>query len=220
MMQTFDTATFGRSRQPVCRVGFAATYRPGLEIVRKAIDEGINYFFCYGFDSQTISTLREAFRSRREQLIVATGAYNLLVGHPNIRRTLEKRLRQLGTDYIDVFQFLGVTKPKHMPPSVVEELARLREEGKVRAIGMSCHHRKFAGEMAASGTLDMLMIRYNAAHRGARTGHFSLSGEASAFRRQLHGHALAAATGAPSRISQRRARARCRDVLSVRAVES
>jgi aryl-alcohol dehydrogenase-like predicted oxidoreductase len=167
MMQTFDSTTFGQNRQPVHRLGFSATYRPGLDIVRQAIDEGINYFFCYGFDSQTVRTLREAFRTQRERLIVATGAYNLLITHTDIRRTLEKRLHQLGTDYIDVFQFLGVTQPKHLPPAIVEELARLREEGKVRAIGMSCHHRPFAGEVAANGTLDMLMIRYNAAHRGA-----------------------------------------------------
>jgi aryl-alcohol dehydrogenase-like predicted oxidoreductase len=32
---------------------------------------------------------------------------------------------------------------------------------------MSCHDRKFAGELAAQGALDVFMIRYNAAHRGA-----------------------------------------------------
>ena len=32
---------------------------------------------------------------------------------------------------------------------------------------MSCHDRKFAGEIATKNALDVLMIRYNAAHRGA-----------------------------------------------------
>jgi aryl-alcohol dehydrogenase-like predicted oxidoreductase len=99
--------------------------------------------------------------------VVATGAYNLLVGHPNLRKTLEKRLRQLGTDFIDVFMFLGVTQEKHLTDHVMEEMARFREEGKVRAIGISTHARRHAGRLAAEGALDVLMVRYNAAHRGA-----------------------------------------------------
>ena len=37
----------------------------------------------------------------------------------------------------------------------------------VRAIGASMHDRKRAGRLAADSPLDMLMIRYNAAHPGA-----------------------------------------------------
>ena len=48
-----------------------------------------------------------------------------------------------------------------------EELQRLKEDGRVRAVGMSCHNRKFAGELAERGALDVFMMRYNAAHRGA-----------------------------------------------------
>jgi aryl-alcohol dehydrogenase-like predicted oxidoreductase len=39
---------------------------------------------------------------------------------------------------------------------------------------MSCHDRKFAGQLAADGELDVLMIRYNAAHRGAEQDIFPL----------------------------------------------
>jgi aryl-alcohol dehydrogenase-like predicted oxidoreductase len=84
-----------------------------------------------------------------------------------VRRTLERRLRQLGTDYIDVFLFLGVMKPEDLPGSVLDDLRRLREEGVVRAVGLSTHHRKLAGRLAADGAVDVLMVRYNAAHRGA-----------------------------------------------------
>ena len=47
------------------------------------------------------------------------------------------------------------------------ELVRLREEGKVRAIGISIHDRERAGKLAESSPLDLFMIRYNAAHPGA-----------------------------------------------------
>jgi aryl-alcohol dehydrogenase-like predicted oxidoreductase len=58
-------------------------------------------------------------------------------------------------------------KSKEFPEQVLEELRTLRDEGRVRAIAISCHDRKFAGELAAQGVLDSFMIRYNAAHRGA-----------------------------------------------------
>jgi aryl-alcohol dehydrogenase-like predicted oxidoreductase len=34
-------------------------------------------------------------------------------------------------------------------------------------MGLSTHDRKLAGRLAADGAIDVLMIRYNAAHRGA-----------------------------------------------------
>jgi aryl-alcohol dehydrogenase-like predicted oxidoreductase len=172
MDSDFLHSTLGRTGLRVHRLGLSATYRPGKDVVYKALDEGLNYFFCYGFDNQMIKVLRDAFKRERQRYVVATGGYNLLVGHFDLRRTLEKRLRQLQTDYIDVFLFLGVTKPKHFPDRLQDELRRLREDGRVRAVGMSCHDRVFAGRLAASGSLDVLMIRYNAAHRGAEADIF------------------------------------------------
>jgi aryl-alcohol dehydrogenase-like predicted oxidoreductase len=127
----------------------------------------MNYFFGYGFDSQMFQVLREVMKGRREQFVVATGPYNLLITHTDFRRTLEKRLRQLQTDYIDIFLYLGVTQEKHLPAALREELYRLREEGKIRFVGISTHNRKFAGRLVSEGALDVLMMRYNAAHRGA-----------------------------------------------------
>ena len=48
-----------------------------------------------------------------------------------------------------------------------EELHQFREEGKVLNIGLSTHDRKLAGKLATEGAVDILMIRYNTARRGA-----------------------------------------------------
>jgi aryl-alcohol dehydrogenase-like predicted oxidoreductase len=167
MNADFLHTTLGKTGMAVHRLGLSGSYRPGKETIHKAIDEGINYFFSYGFDTHMVKALRDVFKSKREQCVLATGAYNLIIGHPNLRRTLEKRLRQFGTEYIDLFLFLGVMKEKECPESVLEELRQFQKEGKVRAIGLSTHNRKFAGKLAAEGAVDALMIRYNAAHRSA-----------------------------------------------------
>lgn len=166
-MPDFLHGTLGKAGLPVFRLGLSASYRPGKEIIYKALDEGVNFFFMYGFDNQMTGVLREALKGRREKYVLATGAYNLIWTHQDLRRTLEKRLRQLQTDYIDVFLFLGVTKRKHFTDRVRDELQELRTDPRVRGVGLSCHDRKFAGLLAAAGAVDFLMIRYNAAHRGA-----------------------------------------------------
>ena len=172
MGEEFLHTTLGRTGWPVCRLGLSASYRPGRRAILTVIDRGVNYLFAYGFDTQMLSTLRAVFKTRRHHLIIATGGYNWILWHSNLRKTLERRLRQLGTDYLDVFLFIGVMRPEHFPDTVVEEMVRFREEGKVRAIGISTHDRRLAGAQAAKGNLDVLMIRYNAAHRGAEADIF------------------------------------------------
>jgi aryl-alcohol dehydrogenase-like predicted oxidoreductase len=167
MDNNFMHTVLGRTGFKVFRLGFSATYRPGTRTVYQAIDEGINLYFCFGIDRQLIRVLREKFKSEREKYILVSGAGTYLLFYQNLKRALERRLRQFKTDYLDVFLFLGITKEKYFPPKAREELIRLREEGKVKAIGVSTHERKLAGRLAEEGILDTLMIRYNAAHRGA-----------------------------------------------------
>jgi aryl-alcohol dehydrogenase-like predicted oxidoreductase len=167
MLDDFLHTTLGRTGWPVFRIGLSASYRPRPETVEAAIERGVNFFFGFGLDSQLRRGLRNAVSQRRERTRIATGAYNYIWGHSDLRRSLEKRLRQFGTDYLDLFMFLGIMKPREFPRAVLDDMLQLKQEGKVRAIGISIHDRKFAGQLAEQGDLDVLMIRYNAAHRGA-----------------------------------------------------
>jgi len=164
--------TLGRTGQPVFRLGLSASYRPGRKTVFRAVEEGVNFFFAFGIDSHMTTALREVMKTRREKVLLATGAYNYIFTHSSPRKAAEKRMRQFGTDYLDVLMFLGVMKPKEFPGSVLDEMVKLREEGKARWIGISTHDRTFAGQLAREGILDVLMIRYNAAHRGAEADIF------------------------------------------------
>jgi aryl-alcohol dehydrogenase-like predicted oxidoreductase len=166
-MTSFLETTLPKIATPVHRLGLSASYWPGKAAVHKALDEGLNYFFLFGFDRQMVKVLREALPRERERYVVATGAYNYIWWHQDLRRTLEKRLRQLRTDYIDVFHFLGIMKPREFTARVRDDLEALRQDGRVRAVAISCHDRKFAAQLAVDGVLDAIMIRYNAAHPGA-----------------------------------------------------
>ncbi|HUI66119.1 MAG TPA: aldo/keto reductase [Bacteroidota bacterium] len=167
MQPDFTHTTLGKTGLSVHRLGFAASYRPGEDTVRHAAERGMNLFFGYGMDKQLVRGLRPLLQSQRERYIVATGAYNYMLGHTNLRRSLETRLRQFGTEYIDLFLFLGVMREKDFPLRLRDELILLKQSGKVRFVGMSGHNRQFAGRIASEGGMDVLMVRYNAAHRGA-----------------------------------------------------
>lgn len=176
MPETFTYCRLDPQWPRVFRLGLSATYRPGTAAIREALDAGVNFLFCFGWDRQMIRIVREMSAAQREQCVIATGAYNYIWAHQDLRKTLEKRLRQLRTDYIDIFLFLGVMKPDHFPAAMREQLRRLKEGGRVRAVGMSCHDRRFAGQLAAARELDVLMVRYNAAHPGAENDIFPHAG--------------------------------------------
>ena len=167
MNEDFLYTSINNDSRKVFRLGLSATYRPGRKAIYKAVDSGGNLFFLFGIDNQMISVTKDIMSINRDKYYIVTGAYNFIAGHFNYRKTLEKRLRQLNTDYIDFFFLLGVLREKEFSEKSIEELNKLKEEGKIRHIGLSTHNRKFAGQLADNGSVDTLMIRYNAAHRGA-----------------------------------------------------
>jgi aryl-alcohol dehydrogenase-like predicted oxidoreductase len=159
-----EVAALGGRR--VFRLGLATNYGVEEAGVRAALDRGVNYLFYTWRSGSMRSPLREALGRRRDQVVVATLP---LIGYfgGSVRRSAERALKHLGTDYLDVFQlgWLGVTSA--WTDATVKELVHLKETGKVRAIGISIHDRERAGRLAADSPLDVLMIRYNAAHPGA-----------------------------------------------------
>jgi aryl-alcohol dehydrogenase-like predicted oxidoreductase len=79
--------------------------------------------------------------------------------------SLERALRSLHTDYADVL-LLGLWN-RPVTPAILDQARKLRDRGLVRHLGLSTHNRLFAAQLAASGDIEVLHVRYNALHRGA-----------------------------------------------------
>jgi aryl-alcohol dehydrogenase-like predicted oxidoreductase len=75
--------------------------------------------------------------------------------------------RALGVEQIDLFLLFWVQAHWYVTGKTWPAMRKLKSDGKVRALGISCHDRKMARELVDELGLDALMIRYNAAHRGA-----------------------------------------------------
>lgn len=150
----------------VHRLGLAANYGIDEDGVRAAMDRGVNFFLWTSRGKSMKNPLRAAIQERREDIVVA--------GFPTVgwfgwgvRRGAESLLKSLGTDYLDLFLLGWVGVGAAWTSTTERELVHLRESGKVRSIGVSIHDRPRAGKLAETSPLDLLMIRYNAAHPGA-----------------------------------------------------
>jgi aryl-alcohol dehydrogenase-like predicted oxidoreductase len=150
----------------VFRLGLAATYGIDEDGVRAAMDRGVNLFLWTRRAGGLESPLKGALAERRESVAVA-GFVSLGWFGWGVRRGAESLLRSLGTDYLDVLMLGWLGVGSAWTSATERDLVHLRESGKVRAIGASIHDRPRAGQLAASSPLDLLMIRYNAAHPGA-----------------------------------------------------
>lgn len=108
-----------------------------LATIRAALDVGINFFDtaeAYG-DGDSEVLLGKALASRRQQVMIATKVSESHLGGEEVQAACERSLRRLNTDYIDLYQ---IHWANHSIPiaETAEALMRLREQGKVRAIGV------------------------------------------------------------------------------------
>ena len=158
-----DVSPFGRR---VFRLGLATNYGIVGEDLEWALEEGVNYIFWPPNARRITPSLKAIIKRDREALVLATGPTIGYFGG-SIQRACDRLLKTLGTDYIDVFQLYWLGRTSIWTSSTMDALASLKESGKVRAIGVSIHDRKKAGKLAEDSPLDMLMVRYNAAHTGA-----------------------------------------------------
>jgi aryl-alcohol dehydrogenase-like predicted oxidoreductase len=149
----------------VFRMGIAGNYGIDSSDVEWAAEQGANYWVCGASYKKVTSGIKEVIRKNREKNVVALLGWGFFGWQ--IRQSVEKTLRELHTDYLDVFKLGWLGRTSIYSQRIVDSLMKLKQEGKIKAIGASIHDRQRAGKLALDSDLDLLMIRYNAKHTGA-----------------------------------------------------
>ncbi len=164
-MNDFTHREVERFGKRIFRLGVSGSFGLDEAGCREAL-ERVQYVF-WGPRMKTLTrALRDALAMDRDRYVVSAGP--LLGYFPGaVRRAAEGALRTLGIDRLDVLQLYWLGKMSAFTNAVQEEMLKLRDEGKVRTLGVSVHDRPRAGKLAEDSALDLLMIRYNAAHPGA-----------------------------------------------------
>jgi aryl-alcohol dehydrogenase-like predicted oxidoreductase len=151
----------------VFRLGLALNYGIEAAGVEEGLARGIDTLLWTNFRTgKARDAVRAALARDRARMSILAGPTLGYFG-ANLRRGTEKLLRELNTDYLDVLMLFWLGKTSALTSSTIETLAKLREEGKIRAVGTSIHDRVRAGQLVADSPIDLFMIRYNAAHPGA-----------------------------------------------------
>lgn len=149
----------------VFRMGIAGNYGIDSSDVEWAAEQGANYWVWGSSFKKVTAGIKEVIRKDREKNVVAMLGWGYF--GRQVRRSVEKALRKFDTDYLDVFKLGWLGRTSTYSRGVVDSLLKLKQEGKIKAIGTSIHDRKRAGRLALDSELDLLMIRYNAKHTGA-----------------------------------------------------
>ena len=146
------------------------------EVLRMALDRGVNYVDTspdYS-DSASEVAVGKAVKGRRDKVFVASkfcspdGHLDKDTSVQGIIESVEASLRRLDTDYVDLAHVHACNSiDRLMAPTFHEAFDRLKEQGKVRFMGVSSHTPNLEEVMRKavdSGRFDVIMSAYNFSH--------------------------------------------------------
>ena len=162
-----EKVTLGRTGITVNRNGFGAlpiqrvTGEDATTILRKAYDQGIRFFDSARRYSDSEEKLGNALSDVRKDIYIATKTGSTTV--EGFWQDLETSLKNLKTDYIDIYQFHN---PAFCPKpgdgsGLYEAMQQAREQGKIRFIGITNHRLAVAGEAIESDLYATLQFPFS-----------------------------------------------------------
>ena len=161
------TVTLGSTGITVNKNGFGSlpiqrvSAEYAVRLLQKAYSAGITYFDTARWYTDSEEKLGEAFAGMREKIFLATktGAETA----EGFWKDLEQSLRNLRTDYIDIYQFHNpAVCPKPGDGSgLYESMQEAKAQGKIRHIGITNHRLAVAREAVASGLYETLQFPFS-----------------------------------------------------------
>ena len=138
----------------------------GERAVAAAIDGGVNLFDTaemYG-NGASEEALGKALGSKRGEVLIASKFLPDHAAPDQLRASCEASLQRLGTDYIDLYQVHWPVRDVPLE-EVCATLAALRDEGKIRAIGVSNFGREDLSAWLELGGAASNQLGYNLGFR-------------------------------------------------------
>lgn len=167
------------------------TKSDALRLIHEALEQGITFFDGAGITGGIDDLLTEGLGNRRKDVVVSTKMHlgpeagsariankasswiarrlGTTCSAATLRRRVERTLKALGTDHVDLLNLHAVSpiQYRQVRSKILPELHRLKDEGKVRAIGITeaflsdPGHQMLEGA-TADGGFDAIMVGFNA----------------------------------------------------------
>ena len=159
---------------------YGNTETESVEVVRRAQDLGVTFFdTAEGYGTEEILG-KGLVGARREEVVISTKKSTWHDGESplpasEVARGLEASLRRLQTDYVDVYHLHGLPAEQyeHAVNELAPELLRLRDQGKLRFIGVTEAFASDPGHETLQRAVqddcwDVVMVGFNLLNQSAR----------------------------------------------------
>ncbi len=155
--------TIGNTGLKVTEVGFGCMLTSDPTVIEAALDLGINFYdtarvYGGGNNERMVGT---ALGSRRKDVVLCSKAKG--VTKAEAMENLETSLRELGTDYLDIWYLHSRSQRSELNEDVLSALENARQQGKIRFGGFSTHsnEKDLLRFGATLPQVDVILTAYN-----------------------------------------------------------
>jgi len=155
--------TLGKTGLKVTTVGMGCMITSDPSVITRAADLGITYFdtargYQRGNNERMVGA---ALGNKRKQVILSTKTE----AHDKdaMAKELDTSLKELNTDYVDIWYLHGLSRPADVHDDMIEGLQLAKQQGKARFVGISTHsgQQQLLPWMAQKGVFDVVLTSYN-----------------------------------------------------------
>ncbi len=166
----------GKTGLVVSEVGFGGipiirlSRREAVKVLRRAFDRGITFYDTANLYLDSEDKMGRALEGRRHQVVLATKSIKR--DRLGVESDIEQSLKQLRTDYLDLFQFHQVSQETDYqtitgPDGALEGARRAQEAGKIRHLGVTSHSLEMAVRLVKTGLFSVIQFPFNFIEEGA-----------------------------------------------------
>ena len=153
----------GRTGLKVTIVGFGCMITSDASVIERAVDLGINYFdtargYQRGNNERMVGA---ALKHKRKDIVLSSKS--LAPDKQAALNGLDTSLRELGTDYLDIWCLHDKDKPGAVTDDLIAAQQIAKEQGKIRFAGVSTHsgQSELLPWMVKKGVFDVVLTSYN-----------------------------------------------------------
>jgi aryl-alcohol dehydrogenase-like predicted oxidoreductase len=158
-----ERRALGRTGVRVFPLGFGCMTTSDPAVIERAVDLGINHFdtaraYQGGNNERMVGA---ALKGKRNQVIISSKSVGKT--REEVLSDLDTSLRELGTDYLDIWYLHNRNRPEDLTDELFEVQQEVKKAGKIRFAGVSTHFNMpdMLSYLVKRGRTDVTLTTYN-----------------------------------------------------------
>ena len=167
-----DYRMLGKTGLKVTSLAFGCMTTSDPSVIERAADFGINHFdtarvYQNGNNERMVGA---ALKKVRPKVIISSKSAART--KQEVLAELDTSLRELGTDYLDIWYLHMKNEPEQVTEDLLEAQRLAKQNGKIRFAGVSTHFNmdRMLAHLAKLGQTDVVLTTYNFAMRSVDAG--------------------------------------------------